>query len=499
MALPATTRVLRIPELLSRIFSFSTTKDNGQNLLVVTEATHLYHVLAPLERTKPIRFTRQLMPEDWVRFDRYAWRIKSLDISLRNIDISLYGEITASRNRLDFLPNLRTLSIPGITIAVQLFAHANITSFTVHGAHGKHEIKGTPLLSQIRHKMPNLHSLSINISSPSALEEIRSQTSLTLRELKKLSYLALPPAWITDCATKTISELPDLHTLDICLGQTDPPESLDIPPFSTNLNTSSFPKLTNLSTWISFSRAAACFGQAFQLPSFEVLELYATPSATREELKHLIAIIGDSCVRVTTLRLEGARVFFADRVSEGLGLGFEFQDLEPLRSCKHLTQLRIVHNLPFNLNASEIVKLLEPLQSLTDLYLNPMPRIPSPSAPPISCLSSIASARPLLSTLGLYMSTSSLDLPTAGPMATFKSLRLLHVGYSQLAEKDVKPVTFYLGHILPRDCTIGSFEALWDDPVLQSRSSRSAHHWEIARHLARQSHQVVDNETASSF
>ncbi|KAJ8514220.1 hypothetical protein ONZ45_g8222 [Pleurotus djamor] len=510
----ATTRALRVPELLSHIFSFATTKDNGQNLLVcklwsnevlniewkdIIDVTRLFRVLAPLgsRSTSPVRFTRQLTPEDWVRFDRYAWRITSLEVSLLDIDISLYTEITASRNRLDFLPNLRELSIPGVTIAVQLFAHASVTSFTVYPAykhiHDEYEIKGALLLSHIRHRMPNLRSLSIEFSFPSSsMDEIQSEATLALASLKKLSHLVLPPAWVTDSITKTISELPNLQTLDASYLELARSEDLDTPLFSTDLTASSFPKLSRLSIWISYPRAVACFSQANRLASLEVLGLSATHLATREELKHLIAIIASSYPRLTALRLDGARPFSdSDDVPEELGL--RFQDLEPLVSCKSLTHLRIMHNLPFLLNASDIYKLLEHLQWLTDLYLNAMPRIQSPSPLPISCLSSIASACPSLSTLSLYVSTSPSDVPTTDPMATFKSLRYLDVGYSRLEKKDIAPVAFYLGHTLPQNCQVLSFSPVVRDPALQLQGSPSVAHWDEVCRLAPMFRKAVEN------
>ncbi|KAJ8514217.1 hypothetical protein ONZ45_g8212 [Pleurotus djamor] len=517
MALSTTTHVLRVPELLTRIFSFSTTKDNGRNLLVcklwsnevlniewkvVIEATHLYNLLAPLERpemTEFTCFTRPLTPEDWMRFDNYAWRIRSLNLWLTplNFDMSLYHEIATTRNRLNFLPNLCTLTIPAITTVVQLFAHTNITSFTVRTLAGENdnsefEIKGAVLLSHIRYKMPNLQRLCIDLYAlPTEMGDIRSEASLTLASLKKLSYLSLPPPWLRDRVAKTISKLPNLHTLETTsLQASDPSEEPDAPLFSTNLPAESFPKLTNLLVWISYPRAAACFSQAFWPTSLEVLELDATKPATREDLKQVIAAISGSCPRLTVLKLDDSYASFSsDDVPEGLGL--RFQDLEPLTSCKYLTELHIVHDPPFLLDASDIVKLIKPLKCLTDLHLNAMPHIQSPSPLPISCLSSIVSARPSLHSLGLYVSTSSADVPRADPMATFKSLKVLHFGYSTLAKNDVAPVAFYLGHILPRNCEIFSFKPSFPQPLVQGPPPTDQ--WGKVSGLARMFRQAVDN------
>ncbi|KAJ8514221.1 hypothetical protein ONZ45_g8223 [Pleurotus djamor] len=457
MASSATTHFARVPELLSRVFCFSTTKDNGQYLLVcklwsnevfniewrvVNEPARLYRLLAPLRtpgEDEPTCFTRPLTPEDWIR--------------------SLYNEIAVTRNRVDFLPNLRTLSIPAVTIVVQLFAHASVTSLSVSPHWPCEEdgmyIDGDQLFSLIRYKMPHLQRLSIDFyDEPSVVDKIQTESALTFRELKRLSYLALPPAWVRDGITKAVSELPNLHTLDVeYIKSPEPYEGLDEPLFSTGLTASSFPALKKLSLWITYPRATACLSQAFRPTSLETLQLDAIHSATREEMRQLLAIIGNSCPRLTVLKLSSPAV---PRITVPAGPQIDFEDLKPLRACRYLRELHLVHDRPFLLDESNILKLLEPLNCLSILHLNPAaPGLDAPeSALPISCLSSIVSACPSLSSLGLYVNTSSSDLPKSDPVANFMCLKTFDVGRSTLAEKDLAPVAFYLGHILPQNCEI---------------------------------------------
>ncbi|KAJ8489822.1 hypothetical protein ONZ45_g13422 [Pleurotus djamor] len=138
----------------------------------------------------------------------------------------------------------------------------------------------------------------------------------------------------------------------------------------------------------------------------------------------------------------------------------QFEDLKPILSLKKLECLALTHVLPFILQVSDVSALLASLQSLIELRLNHRPLSPGPPSLHISCLTTIASIRPSLQTLDLYMDTSATDILEQDPVVSFPSMKLLNLGASRVKERDTLTVAFYLSHIIPNGLVVFSPQQL---------------------------------------
>ncbi|KAJ8514226.1 hypothetical protein ONZ45_g8224 [Pleurotus djamor] len=481
----ASMRVSTNPELMSKVLQYPSTKDNLTSNLVVCKLwsnevlnaewsvvdhpLRLFKLLAPLLKdAKGLHaFSRSLRPSDWEKFDRYAWRVRELNtINWPGyFKSSVYYEIGISRQRLALLPNVRRIYCFGDPNILQLFGHSSVVHLVLHGRdYTRHGARaGFLALYNIPMRMTSLHQLYINLPNPHTeadFKELESVLISVFSRTRKLRSLTITPNWLTAPVCAVLSDLPDLAELDAL--------SLDGNTFGASsgltlsqLGSDNFPSLDALSLVMTFRHAIAFFDR--QRRDISSLRLVSKTHESVCDYSHLLSVVRSGLPHLKTFVLKASSLPASSNPSDPMS-SFTFDSFRPLLSCKLLEKLVLTHPLQFQLTKDDIYSIVEGLPFLTKLSLNPNPAIshlsmcfqPSSalSSLHISCLSIFADSLPFLEELSLFMDTSHEGIPTRDEGLGFRRLRLLSVGKSPLAGNAIIPTATYLGHLLPKWCTI---------------------------------------------
>ncbi|KAJ8514734.1 hypothetical protein ONZ45_g7769 [Pleurotus djamor] len=276
----ATIEVLSTPKLLLNIFVLSAREDNASNLLVnkawanevmnvewrsVDQLKQLVGLLAPLELDEDdfYIFNRPIEPTDWDRFYRYAPRVKVIIQDSDIFDDSVYEAISQTQPHDVFLPNLEHICSPIASESLSVYLYPGLSSLTLC----TNDTYLTDLESIERSLSIVSHELASSLESLFFSYELEDQLLKasegilvsTLRELRQLTALAIPPHWLSEPVTQAIASLPvlvelDSRRLEYHMGTTE-----FIPMFPALLDPDPFPCLQKLTISIAFEQAIPCF------------------------------------------------------------------------------------------------------------------------------------------------------------------------------------------------------------------------------------------------
>ncbi|KAJ8489447.1 hypothetical protein ONZ45_g13582 [Pleurotus djamor] len=302
----AVSEVLSTPKLLRIIFSLS---DNNRSSLFVNKTwaeevicvewnevdqpEWLFRLLAPLVRSRRdlslYTFNRPLESTDWDRFNHYAFRVKAFIQDSILLDVSAIKALHKTRDQTHdgLLPNVDYVCCPIDPDSLHIYLHPRLHSLTLcldldldinlqHSYLNVRNIKKSfSIISQ--RVASSLGVLCLNCQLNDYLLRFADEKlALTLRELKELTEVTIPPHWLSERVTLA-SNLFSVETLELQgLAETHIVATL-----SPLLETHSFPLLTSLSLLVPFEKAIAAFsswgGSAHLLSLFIDSEMFEPP------------------------------------------------------------------------------------------------------------------------------------------------------------------------------------------------------------------------------
>ncbi|KAF4603466.1 hypothetical protein EYR38_003879 [Pleurotus pulmonarius] len=465
MAFPSQPRALQMPELLHTIFQFSEPEDNyasarvcktwsNEALAILWRSVMFDVVLDLLGPTTPsaagdLVFVRCPQPEDWSRFDHYAWRIHHLDVPWQPYHPSVFQHIVSLRSRGILFPNLEALDFNNNGLGnVHLFTHAKLKTLILQSADDVGEPLHTKtLLLHLPLETYHLHTL--NLGFLLIPEEVsHSDLALVLQGLPALKTLWLPGDRLVPQIADTLACHPMLECLVSTVVTHANTTTWDV--FSTSLEPDSYPSLKQLEIAVPLARAALILSQTHRP---RCLVLFAVKCYWSEEFvdsyARFIDVISSHYPKLETLSVENNDVYQDPPNLQQMA----FLELRPIMRLSALRQLVLTHPLQLDLDLGQITEIAKALPSIESLFLNESPRILSVPNLTMSALVTLVSLCPKLEVLGLYVN-ASVTMPPITNDRTLASLRLLSVGRSSIV--DARAVARFLKSILPKSCTLCS-------------------------------------------
>ena len=497
---------LRITELLTLILSFLDNKslvkaalvskewsDAALDILwqVVTDFRPLLSLLAPLtsERkstnqgaysfivsrrksdrpfqanaTLSQRFRRRLQAADWQKWDRYARRVRKLDVDDRRsiarrarLDSSVYEEITrTSSPRQELLPNLTTLAwwTDGADRQVRslVFMHPNIRSLSIQFYNSASQ----PLsayIDEILIRCPHLTKVEVRSRTP--MRDIQAQVLTLVEKLPQLRSLVLPIYYITSATMTELAKKKGLQSIEFAHpteGGTG--ERADVVNFAPVLPEGSFPNLRTLSfsahlqhavevlsTRAIFANLSRLYLQVLAIDNPPILHQFFT--VVSERFPYLIEVHVDFLLGPQSPVVAPPPANARPSVNT----------LRPLLSCSRMRVFELRWDYELNISQRDVEEIAQCWPYLEVLVLNCDP-IPERPPPILSALALVPFARhcPHLLELSMYIDGDMVPADPYGPIEPFRALRSLSFGSSPIHAVD--PVTLFLSQLLPTRCQL---------------------------------------------
>ncbi|KAF7425940.1 hypothetical protein PC9H_008302 [Pleurotus ostreatus] len=455
-------RILRNVDILRRIFKHSDSSQNYDNVLVskvwsnqalsilwrtLDSLLPLLRLLGPMtlasgEGRPYYKYDRLINSEDWVVFQRYAWRVRRIEIGYMrppNFSDSVFMDIIIASRTLsgvELLPNLQSLSSED-TLFIQkwipLFINKSLSALDlrVSGPVDMHLLTRT--LSHLHHLCPKLQNLSL--STEFELDDA-PQFDAALSSLLSLKELDLSSPLLSLSTINTLAHLPYLETFTI--SDMDGEEStLPAMPLSD-----AFPSLGTFASDAAGFRSIASFLEAYEPRKLHTLYVYSASTESRATYQSLVAAIASACPDIKDLHLLSKLVADIEPIADPLLSTISYH-------LTALTSLKLNSPPPLKLDVGCMKALLTALPSLHTLKL--LEKIGPPTLP-LSALSELAPLCPVMRFLALYLDTKHVSA-SAPPNAIFPCLEVLNVQSSPL-ESSARDVATFLGSVLPLTCVV---------------------------------------------
>ncbi|TFK87886.1 hypothetical protein K466DRAFT_645714 [Polyporus arcularius HHB13444] len=481
-------RVLTIPELLEMIFSFLEKGDLSRNALVckawsevaldilwrdVDDLPRMLHLLAPTEACpQGQRFCRPLEPSDWLRFMRYAGRVRKLavtpDIDKYLQEPLVFDEIARARTTLHLFPRLSSLtwtSENGERLRVSLmFMHENIKGFAVLLTPSvNYSFK--VYFQEITLRMPKITQLDLRFSFP--VRDIERELCELLGALPKLEEIILPKYTFT---TNLIEALSRKEALRIVQFEFIPHQGsgdvADVQEWKPVLQEGAFPALYDFNVNVRLPAMLRFMNDPFFPSNLRCLYVHLIELATPQCVRDFFLAVAETCPHLTNLVLdysgEPTPYVFRSVVPEDELITWE--TLRPLLKCSQLTSFHLDWSTPLAISQEDIEELASSWPQLEVLGLNvsPMPSAEPPSLT-LHALIPFAKHCPDIRELGLYIDASATavaHLPDAAELARllgltarpFPRLQRLFFGLSSIDEPEA--VALFLSQLCPLGCDV---------------------------------------------
>ncbi|KAJ8481689.1 hypothetical protein ONZ45_g15230 [Pleurotus djamor] len=377
---------------------------------------------------------------------------------------SFFEQLRDGRKDLPLLPNLRAMECPIDLTILHLFASPSVTQWGLHLT-DKIEVVTTALssfISSLPQAMPRISYLYINIIlsaefNPDDFNDFQATIPSALAEMKQLKEVLLPPSWLTPRITKALASLPDLAIITTIEMWDLVDESAILPSPSDLLESSDFPSLNQLSIVTNLDRILSWFQRCSSSRSMAHLSILSPEPESKATFTRTIDYVSENMSsNLEELSLEAGGLLYPPTDLSTIRL----TDLKPLFVCQELESLDLSFAFPFDINVEDIISIVESLPSLTTLKLNPSPSHTDDHEPSLhlSCLSTLArsSACQSLQHLGLYVDTSSDQLPSDDEDISLHNVTNLDLGYSSLSPSSIEAVAEYIGGIIPKRCFLSA-------------------------------------------
>ncbi|KAJ8453997.1 hypothetical protein ONZ45_g19478 [Pleurotus djamor] len=466
MSQPPPSKVVSTHELLQLIFEYLDTRDNLRNALVsktwahealrmiwrtVTDFRHLAALLAPIEATLALENGDTVYPEDWVRWDAYAWRVQTLaDRSWHLYAVDLLRTMCQGRSPSEpLLPSLRTLEYPNAPLDLfPFFVTSKLQdltfNMTLHGDPAVLQSSIKAFLGYINEYAPNLQNLHM-WSNPLDVKDIESDIASSLAKLLSLKNIYIPINWVTETITRSLALLPKLEVLSVL-----PPATEVLPqhPFTTTFKEDDFPALRNLAIFMPLERARLAFSHPNRPKLVEVINITHSGAEAAESYTAVLKEIPAQFPLLTDFAL----VIGPSAIIQGEAAPVTFQTLEPLLQYTKLTSLKLHHiSATFEIDGENLCNIVTSLPKLTVLHLNPTPYFAESPILSIVDILPLRRIRPELEELALYVDAARRDMKGfKGDGIVFEQLKVFSVGFSPIAAP--VGVALFLSRIITQNC-----------------------------------------------
>lgn len=201
------------------------TKDNGSrhSLFCGTLTSHFLYIHTLLTTSYSLqRFRRHLQAADWQRWDRYARRVRTLDLDDRRsitrrtrLEPSVYDEIAKTSPRKELLSNLLGFAWWSVSAEQQrrslVFMHENIKTLSLQFAHCLTQ----PLSAYVEKVLARCpHLTKLEVRSDTAMREIQTDVLSMVHRLPQLHSLVVPMYFLTSDVMAELSRVSDLESIE---------------------------------------------------------------------------------------------------------------------------------------------------------------------------------------------------------------------------------------------------------------------------------------------
>ncbi|RPD53877.1 hypothetical protein L226DRAFT_495192 [Lentinus tigrinus ALCF2SS1-7] len=485
-----TQRVLTIPELLEMIFSFSDSEDLQSSALVckvwsevaldirwrnVDDLPRTLRLLAPIEQcAQGHRFCRPLEPGDWVRFMRYASRVRTLVVTPA-IDKHLKGplifdEIGKTRTTMNLFPKLTWLtwtSEDGDRLRLSLmFMHENIKRFAVL-------LTPSPSYSfqiyfqEIALRMPKVTRLDLRFSF--SVRDIEAGLCQLVGALPKLEDITLPKYTLTPKIIEALSRKENLGVVQFeFLKHQGGGDVADVQEWKPVLREGAFPVLYDFNVNVKLPDMLRFMNARFFPSTLRLLYVHVIEMVSPQLVRDFFLAVAEKCPHLTGLVFDysgdPAPYVFRRAIPEDELL--TWNTIRPVLKCSKLTSFQLNWASPLALSQADIEELASSWPHLEVLFLNPGP-MPTAEPYPLTLHALIPFAKhcPNIRELGMYINTSdapATPLPDPAELARllgltatpFPRLRHIYFGISSIA--DSESVALFLSQLCPLGCQVVS-------------------------------------------
>ncbi|GJE90503.1 F-box protein [Phanerochaete sordida] len=435
----------------------------------VRDLRPLLALLAPLTGEKrstartapgvPIKFKRPLQAADWQRTDRYAYRVRVLDLddrrARRQLDAGVFAELQRTCPRAATLPNLVSATFPALDAPTlrraALFLHPGLRHLSFH-AHVAPEHPLARFVDEVLQRAPRLTRLEVR--SHHAMHELQDALRPLFTGLRDLRHVTLPLYGLTSDVLAALSNASRIETVALA----EPVERgtgarADVADVSFSLPPTAFPALRSLALATHIPQATLFLAQPHAPHNISSLRLHVLAPAPPPAV-HALLGAATSCTSLTSLTIDfllgpGAPIAAPPPAHARLSL----DTLRPLLACTRLQVLEIRWDYALALHDADMPALAAAWPLLHTLHLH-ADALPSHTPPPLTlaALLPFAALCPHLETLALHLDGDT-PLPR-GPLPRFTTLRTLALGSSPL--RAPRAAARALSALLPAACAVGA-------------------------------------------
>ncbi|KAL5480629.1 hypothetical protein ACEPAI_1900 [Sanghuangporus weigelae] len=415
----------------------------------------LISLLTPLKKSEDdssmLEFTRPIRA--WGIFDRYARRVRSLDLDdeLSTLSASIFYEIALKRLSPVLLPNLSRLKImvDGYYLDMLsyslLFTEKNIEEFALvlpypYSNCGPFQELIPDFFEECAIRMPRLRIFELySIYSHWPVATIENHVALFLSSLPKLVNFKCSVHFTTPCIANALSRLPSLRSIEFKTeGDIGSGLQSDVMVFEPLIAfTDAFHALSVFEVSATFDDMRKLLEKDFAL-GLDKLFIHSPQLESAESLHQCLCALPKQRPWLRSLHLDSV-----NEADEPL-----MNDYGQEIDCVTLETLEHVLDFP------RLIDFLEVLWLCIDPVLDQRP-ILTPAVLPM-----LARRCPRLRHLALYLNTHFDDpwLPSQDTVESvrFISLEEIKFGTSPITDEDISEFAFYLSRVLPQTCSIGS-------------------------------------------
>ncbi|KAJ8508757.1 hypothetical protein ONZ45_g8997 [Pleurotus djamor] len=388
----------------------------------------------------------------WQSFNKYAVKVKTLNVSLKYLDAYEILELFCNPFRTFMLPNLVTLNCECHPALIRLFAHPNIQSLTLH-------VQDTDLLQAtfryIMKEIPGLRKLVLDYKaeleedspSPCNIERI---LSYNLANLQALTSLTIPEEWLSTSVVTAIAKRPILGHLEIVKHEYNPQAFL----CEVKTNIKGFAALDVLS-----------------IPNMHSLRVLSAFWTSPSRLKHLTVSNAPLIHTLPTseliakhyVNLESLRIIFTPDTNVYWYKHIALKYFMPIfQHCKKLKSIKLVFRIcSIQIDKTELLNMAMALPLLEEFSVEYNEDPPTSPRPAVDALTLVRIARflPNLKTLRLEFDFNFKgDIERflrAATQVSFPKLTLLDLGQSPISESNEHDALALLSLLLPSTCAVG--------------------------------------------
>ncbi|KAF7797268.1 hypothetical protein EIP86_008463 [Pleurotus ostreatoroseus] len=411
----------------------------------------------------PQKFRRHLQAQDWHKWDRYARRVRTLDLddrrptARRKVENSVFDEIARTRPREELLPNLHTIGWWTSSADQQarsiLFMHSNIKSLSLRF----HNSPTHPLATYVQAIVERVpHVTRLEVRADTAMHDLQTEMLSLMSRLHQLKELVVPMYFITSLAMSELALLPALESVEFAHpieGGTG--DRADVVEFNPALLDDAFPALKRLSFSSHLQHAVNFLNHPASPRNLVSIYLQVLAIDNPPILQHYFISVAHHLGRLTELYIDfllGPDSPIVTPPPPPIARPC-LETFRPLMSCRCLRRLELRWDYQLYIRESDLEELAMSWPFLELLLLNCDP-IPEPEPPMLSPLALVFFAKHCLRLRELALYIDGCRVPTADLelVPPFVRLEKLSLGSSPIADEDA--MALFLSQLCPIKCEV---------------------------------------------